>query len=194
MSRINLRPGALLAPLPCALVSCGSIEKPNIITIGWTGIISTIPPRTYISVRPKRYSHSIIEATGEFVINLCPSSLARAADYCGTYTGAKVNKFEKCGITAIESEAVSCPSIAECPVSLECRVSQVLQMGSHDMFIADIVSVSADEALLDKNGKLHFERADLVAYSHGEYFTLGKKLGSFGFSAVRKKKRPHAKK
>ena len=188
MARKILRGGALLAPLPCALVSCGDEEGANIITIGWTGMLSTIPPRTYISVRPTRHSYGIIQKTGEFVINLCPTSLAREADFCGMYTGAKVDKFARCHLTAQPSVAVRAPSIAECPISLECRVFNCIPLGSHDMFLADIVSVSADEALFDEKGKLCYERADLCAYSHGEYYSLGRRVGKFGFSAVKKRK------
>lgn len=188
MGRIKFRGGAMLAPLPPALVSCGTEENSNIITIAWTGILSTVPPKTYISVRPTRYSYDIIKNQKEFVINLCTASLARSADYCGMFTGRKVNKFDKCGLTRIASEEVACPSIAESPLSLECRVTDIVPLGSHDMFLADIVAVTVDESLLDEKGKLHMERAGLCAYSHGEYYEIGKKIGNFGFSAVKPKK------
>lgn len=189
MGRVTWRGGALLAPVPPALVSCGTEEEPNVLTVAWTGILSTVPPRTYISVRPQRYSHGLIRAGGEFVINLCTEELVRAADFCGMYTGRKVDKLARTGLHAIPSTAVACPSIAESPLSLECRVFDVIPLGSHDMFLADIVAVTADDALLDKNGKLHLDRAGLAAYAHGEYFALGRKLGSFGFSAVKKKRK-----
>ncbi|MBQ8858435.1 MAG: flavin reductase family protein [Clostridia bacterium] len=185
MARQKWRGGAMLAPLPPAIVSCADGERQNLITVAWTGILSTVPPRTYISVRPSRFSHDLIERSGEFVINLCTADLARAADYCGMYTGAKVNKFEKCRLTAIPSTEVSCPGIAESPLSLECRVFEVKRLGSHDMYLADIVAVTVDDALLDANGKLRLDRADLCAYAHGEYFALGRRLGKFGFSAVK---------
>ncbi len=194
MGRIKFRGGAMLAPLPPALVSCGTEENSNIITIAWTGILSTVPPKTYISVRPTRYSYDIIKNQKEFVINLCTASLARSADYCGMFTGRKVNKFDKCGLTRIASEEVACPSIAESPLSLECRVTDIVPLGSHDMFLADIVAVTVDESLLDEKGKLHMERAGLCAYSHGEYYEIGKKIGNFGFSAVKPKKKKHLQK
>ena len=182
MARRNFKPGALTAPLPPVMVSVGDMENSNIITIGWTGILSTIPPRTYISVRPQRHSYSIIKDKKEFVINLTTAKQARVVDYAGIYTGAKVDKFKECGLTKVKSKEVSAPTIAECPVSLECRVIEVIPMGTHDVFIADIVSVSCDDSILDENGKIRFDRADLLAYAHGEYFALGEKLGSFGFS------------
>ena len=188
MSKINWRGGALIAPVPPVMVSCGTADVPNIITIAWTGIINTIPPKTYISVRPKRHSYNIIKDSGEFVINLTPSSLVRSADYCGIYTGAKVDKFKKCGLTPAPSKEVSCVSIEECPLSLECRVTDIIPLGTHDMFLADIVSVSVDESLIDEKGALHLDRAHLAAFAHGEYFELGKKLGNFGFSVKKNKK------
>ena len=188
MARLTWRGGAMLAPVPPALITCGDPEKPNILTVAWTGIISTVPPRTYISVRPSRYSHALIREHGEFVINLCTADLVRAADFCGMYTGAKVDKFARTGLHPRPSERVGCPSLAESPLSLECRVFEVKELGSHDMFLADIVAVTVDEALLDAQGKLHLERADLAAYAHGEYFSLGRRLGKFGFAATKKKK------
>ena len=189
MSKRAMKGGAMLAPLPPALVSCGSLEKPNIITVGWTGMIATKPPTTYISVRPERYSHGIISKTGEFVINLCTEKTVRAADICGVKSGRDTDKFSLCSLTAEKAPMLSdCPMIAQCPVSIECKVREVLPMGSHHMFIADIVSVNIDEELWDANGKVHIEKSGLVAYAHGEYFALGRKLGSFGYS-VKKKKR-----
>ena len=188
MSKIKWKGGALIAPLPPVMVSCGDMEKSNILTVAWTGITNTVPPKTYISVRPSRHSYSIIKESGEFVLNLTPASLIKAADYCGIYTGAKVDKFEKCGLTPMPSKEVSCVSILECPLSLECRVTDIIPLGTHDMFLADIVSVSVDESLLDEKGALHLDRAHLAAFAHGEYFELGKKIGYFGFSAAKKKK------
>ena len=187
MDKIKLKGGALLAPLPPVMVSCGSMEKPNIITVAWTGILNTVPPKTYIAVRPRRHSHGLISDTGEFVLNLTPASLVRAADYCGMYTGAKVDKFAKCGLSKVEASEVACPLIGESPLSLECRVTDVIPLGSHDMFLADIVAVDVEESLLDENGKLRLDRAGLAAFAHGEYYELGKKIGKFGFSAVKKK-------
>ena len=189
MSKIHWKGSTLLAPLPPMMVSCGSMEKPNSITVAWTGILNTIPPKTYISVRPQRHSYGLIKESGEFTINLTPTNLIREADYCGMYTGAKVDKFQKCGLTPEAGVNVSCPSIAQCPVSLECRVSDVISLGTHDMFLADIVTVSVEESLLDESGKLCLERAHLAAFAHGEYYEVGKKIGKFGFSAVKKKKK-----
>ncbi len=188
MAKQKWKGGALLAPMPPVMVSCGDMEKSNIITIAWTGIINTIPPKTYISVRPSRHSYNIIKESGEFVINLTPASLIKKADYCGIYTGAKVDKFAKCGLTKEAANEISCPLIAESPLSLECKVTEIIKIGTHDMFLADIVAVDVDEALLDKNGKLDLGRANLAAFAHGEYYELGKKIGKFGFSAVKKKK------
>lgn len=189
MSKIKLKGGALLAPLPPVMVSCGSGDAANILTVAWTGILNTVPPKTYIAVRPRRHSHALIRERGEFVLNLTPASLVRAADYCGMYTGAKVNKWEKCHLTPVEVEEVSVPIIEECPLSLCCKVTEVRSEGTHDLFFADIVGVYAEEGLMDAQGKLHLERADLCAYAHGEYFALGKRIGAFGFSAAKKKKK-----
>ena len=190
MSKIKWKGGALLSPVPPAMVTCSDGEHDNIITIAWTGIVNTIPPKTYISVRPSRYSHKIIKESGVFAINLTTKSLVRHADWCGVYTGAKVDKFGKCGLNREAATEIDCPLIAESPLSLECRVTDIIPMGSHDMFLADIVAVDVDEALVDGNGKLHLERADIVAYAHGDYFELGKRLGSFGYSVAKKKKKP----
>lgn len=190
MSKVAWKGGALLGPLPPVMVSCGNGETDNIITVAWTGITCTHPPKTYISIRPSRHSYPIIRETGEFVINLAPASLVRAVDYCGIYTGAKVDKFEKCGLTRAPAQAVQCPLIAESPLSLECRVTDVIPLGSHDMFLADIVAVDVEESLLDERGALCLSRAELVSFAHGEYFALGDKLGKFGFSAAKKKTHP----
>ena len=179
--------GTLLAPVPAVMVSVGDENEKNIITVAWCGTLCSTPPKTYISVRPSRHSYEIIKRTGEFVINLVPASLAKSADYCGIFTGAKVDKFEKCHLTAETCEGVNTPAIAECPVSIGCKVTDIIPLGSHDMFVADIVSVSADENLFDEKDALHMEKADLIAYVHGAYFSLGKRLGKFGFSAVKKK-------
>ena len=182
MARIDLKPGALTAPLPPVLVTVKSGGVSNIITIGWTGILATNPPKTYVSIRPSRHSYEMLKESREFVINLAPASLAPAVDYCGIYTGAKVDKFEKCSLTPKDSHEVSAPTIAECPIALECRVTDILPMGTHDVFMADIVSISCDESIIDQNGKIRYDKADLLAYVHGEYFGLGERLGKFGFS------------
>ena len=193
MKKVLLDAGALIAPIPAVVVSCGCGDEANLITIGWTGILNTKPPMTYISVRPGRHSYSLIRNSGEFVINLTAADMARGADICGMYTGKKRNKALMAGFTLEESEMVACPSVKESPLSLECRVERVIPLGSHHVFMARILCVKARENLIDKNGRLCLEKADLCAYSHGEYFSLGKSLGKFGFSAVKKKKSSHKK-
>ena len=188
MSKIKWKGGSLLAPVPPVMVSCGTMEKPNIITVAWTGLINTIPPKTYISVRPSRHSYELIKESGEFAINLTPTSLVKQADWCGIHTGRKVDKFARCNLTPDEANEISAPLILECPISLECKVFDVIPMGTHDMFLADIVAVDVAPGLLDKSGRLCIERAHLAAFAHGEYFELGKSLGKFGFSVVKKKK------
>ena len=178
MGKIKFRGGTLLAPAPPVMVTCGTKEAANIITVAWTGITNTIPPKTYISVRPKRHSHALIEEGGEFVLNLTPTALVKAADYCGTYTGAKVNKFEKCHLTKLTVEEVAVPLIAECPISLCCRVTDKIPLGSHDMFLADILAVYADEQLLDANeaiiAEINVIRAQIAFYHHQHHHnTMG---------------------
>lgn len=189
MSKISWKGSALIAPVPCVMVTSGSCEKPNVMTVGWTGITCTKPAKTYISVRKSRYSYNLIKESGEFAINLTSSALVRAADFCGVRSGKDVNKFEKCSLTPERAEKISVPLIAESPVSLECRVTDIIELGSHDMFLADIVAVNIRDDLLDEDGRLALERADLIAYSHGEYYTLGKRLGKFGYSVEKKSTR-----
>ncbi len=188
MAKIKWKPGTLMSPVPPALVSCGDMDNSNLITVAWTGILSSDPPKTYISLRPSRYSYEIIEKTGEFVINLPSSHIIRSIDFCGVRSGRNVDKFASCRLTKEESFELSCPSVAESPVSLECRVTDKVPLGSHDMFMADIVSVSVDERYIDAAGKLKIEQCSLAAYAHGSYFALGKKIGSFGYSVKKKKK------
>lgn len=187
-SRKSFAAGTLTAPLPPALVTVGDGENANVLTVAWTGILASTPPKTYISVRKSRHSYEILKRQGEFVLHLPSADMAKAVDYAGIFTGAKVNKFEKCGFATLPSETVSPPTLAACPMALECRVTEVLEMGSHDVFIADILRVSCHETLLDAAGKIHMEKANLLAYAHGEYFALGKRVGKFGFSAAKKKK------
>lgn len=182
------KPGTLLNPVPAVMVSCqDKAGNANIITIAWTGIACSDPATVYISVMPRRFSHHMIEETGEFVINLTTKELCRATDYCGVATGAKTDKWNDCGLTKAPASAVSVPLIAESPVNIECRVIQKLELGSHDMFIARVEAVDVDEALIDESGRLELDKAGLIVYDHGEYFELGDKLGRFGYS-VRKKK------
>ena len=186
MSKIVWKGGALLAPTPLSMVTGGTMEKPNVLTVAWTGIINTAPPKTYISVRPCRYSYPMIRESGEFVVNLTTAEMIRAADWCGVHTGAKVDKFARCNLHTEAASQVAAPLLSESPLALECRVTDMIPLGTHHMFLADIVAVDVDERLLDERGKLHLERAHLAAFAHGEYFELGKRLGAFGFS-VRKK-------
>ncbi len=185
--KIALKGGTLLAPLPAVIVSCGDMEKPNLITIGWTGILNTHPPKTYISVRPERYSYELLKKTRRFTINLVSRDLVRAADFCGVRSGKDVNKAEACSLHLIPGLAhPDTPMIAESPVSIECAVSDIVPLGTHDMFIADIVSAAVSGSLMDEKGGLRLDRAGLICYAHGEYFGLGPKLGSFGFSVMKK--------
>lgn len=187
MSKSVWRGSTLLSPVPPALVACGDINSPNVFTVAWTGIINSQPPKTYISVRPERYSYGLIVESGEFTINLPTKKLVRAVDFCGVRSGRDMDKFEKCGITAVPASQVSAPIIEEAPVSLECRVFERKSFGTHDMFLADIVAVDADDAFIDKDGKLDLSKAGLIAYAHGEYYALGENLGKFGFSVRRRK-------
>ena len=182
------RPGTMLAPVPAVMVSCGGAKdyKPNIITLAWAGTVCSEPPLLSVSIRPSRYSYEIISKTGEFVVNVTTAKLARATDWCGVKSGRDFDKFEHCRLTPFPSEIVKAPGIAECPINMECQVRRVLKLGSHDMFIAEIKAVHVSEELLDKRGKLRLDKAELIAFSHGEYFVLGSRLGHFGYS-VRKK-------
>ncbi len=189
MAKKSFKGGTLLAPLPAVMVSCGDMENSNIITIAWTGIINSNPPMTYISVRPTRHSYEILKEKREFVINMPSEELARVTDYCGIFTGAKVDKFKKCELTKEPATQVLCPMIGEAPVSIECRVRDIVPLGSHDMFTADILAVNVREELVDENGKIRMDKAKLISYSHGEYFAAGRRLGNFGVSAAKKKKK-----
>jgi len=188
-NKITWRGGTLIAPVPPVMVSLGSMESPNILTIAWTGIINSIPPKTYISVRPERFSYNILKESMEFVINLPTSNQVRAVDFCGVKSGKDNDKFKLMRLTPKQSTRVSAPMIEECPINLECRVSDLIELGSHTMFIADILAVNVSEEYVDKNDKLWIDKCDLLAYAHGEYFRLGDKVGSFGFSVRKKKKR-----
>ncbi|MBR4979719.1 MAG: flavin reductase family protein [Clostridia bacterium] len=190
MSKVTWKGSTLLAPLPVVAVSCGNMDKANIITVAWTGIMCSNPAKTYVSIRPERYSHGIISDTRELCINLVPSALIKKTDWCGIRSGRDVDKFAKMSLTKEPCTQISCPQIAESPLSLECRVTDVLHLGSHDAFICDIVAVNADESIIDEKGKLRLDKAGLAAFSHGEYFALGKKIGKFGFSHNKRPKRP----
>lgn len=182
----------MIYPLPAVLVSCGESEQEyNLFTVAWTGTVCTNPPMCYISVRPERHSYDIIKRTGEFVINLTTASLARATDWCGVRSGRDYDKFSEMGLTAEPAAVVSAPVVGESPVSIECRVRQVIELGSHDMFLADVVNVLVDEQYINpETGKLELDRAEIITYSHGEYFRLGEMIGHFGWSVRKKKKHP----
>ena len=183
VSREEWKPGNMLYPVPAVMVSCNRPEEvPNIITIAWTGTICSDPPMLSISLRKERYSYDIIRDTGEFVVNLVNRKLVRAADYCGVKSGREVDKFREMKLTPLQSHHIIAQGIAESPVCLECRVTERIPLGSHDLFLAEILGVSVDTRYLDEKGKFHLNRCGLAAYSHGEYFALGEKLGSFGYS------------
>ena len=183
------KPGTVLYPVPAVMVSGGNMEQKNIITVAWTGTINTNPPMTYVSIRPERHSYELIKESGEFVINLVTKDLTYACDFCGVRSGRDVDKFTEMHLTAKKGEKVDCPIILESPVNIECKVKEIVPLGSHHMFLAEVVSVSVSEKYFDKTGKFHLNRSKPICYSHGGYFTLGEQVGSFGYS-VRKKDTP----
>lgn len=179
----------LTSPVPPTLVTCKHNGIRNVFTVAWTGILCTQPPVTYISVRPERYSYELISESGEFVINLATEELTKAVDICGVKSGRKLDKFAHLGLTCEKASKVGAPILAQSPVNIECKVREVVKLGTHDMFIADIVALDVANELIDEKGRLALEKAGLLAYSHGEYYGLGKKLGSFGYSVRKKKKK-----
>ncbi len=183
------KPGNVLSPLPVVLVSCGGRAewRPNIITIAWTGSVCSDPPMLSISVRPERYSYKIIETTGEFVVNIPSIRQARITDWCGMVSGGRVDKFSESGLTPVEGLQVGCPIILECPVNIECRVQRTLPLGTHTMFVAEVVAVRVTSSLVDAKGKFRLDKAGLISYGLGHYFALGPIVGHFGYS-VRKRK------
>lgn len=187
MSKIIWKPGTFIYPLPVVMVSCGDMNKSNIITVAWTGIINTDKPMCYISVRKERYSHDIIAKNKEFAINLTNKLLAYATDWCGVKTGAKVDKFKEMHLTKEKGKYVKCPLIKESPVSIECKVVEIKDLGSHDMFMAEILSIDADEKYIDNKGAFDITKCDLITYANGKYFTLGKQVGKFGYSVQKKR-------
>lgn len=187
MGKINFKPGNMLYPLPVVMVSSADKDgKPNIITIAWTGTICSDPAMVSISVRKERYSHKLISESGEFVINLTTEDLAFATDYCGVKSGRDVDKFKEMNLTPMKADVVSAPLIAESPVNLECRVTEVKELGSHDMFLAEVVAVHVDDAYMDEKNKFHLEYAKPIVYSHGTYLKTGDELGTFGYSVKKK--------
>ena len=194
MSRKIWKAGTFIYPLPVVMVSCGTMEKSNIMTVAWTGIINTNPAMCYISVRPERYSYNMIKEQGEFVINLTNEKLAYATDWCGVKTGAKVDKFKEMHLTKEKGEFVKCPVIKESPVAIECKVKEIRELGSHHMFIAEVLSIDADEKYIDEKGAFDISKCNLIAYSNGHYYSLGRKIGRFGFSVEKRKKKVDNKK
>ena len=189
MGQQSWKAGNMLNPVPAVMVSVADQNhRPNIITVAWAGTVCTNPPMVSISVRPSRYSYEIIEKTGEFVINLTNEKLAKACDYCGVVSGRDVDKFKKTGLTPVPVEHVKAPAIAESPVNIACRVVENHPLGSHTMFVAEVLGVTVEDAYLDETGKFDINGTGLIMYSHGEYFALGKKLGKFGYSVQKKKK------
>lgn len=187
MSRKVWKPGTFLYPLPVVMVSCGSMEKSNIITVAWTGILNTDPAYVYVSIRKERYSYEIINKTKEFVINLTNEQLVKATDWCGVKSGAKVDKFKEMNLTKEKASFVKCPLIKESPVSVECQVIETKDMGSHTMFVGKVLSIDADEKYIDEKGAFDISKCNLIAYSNGHYYSLGKRIGKFGFSVAKKK-------
>ena len=188
MGKITWKPGTFVYPIPAVMVSCGTMEKSNIITVAWTGIINTNPAMVYISVRPTRYSYNLIKDQGEFVINLTTKNLVKATDWCGVKTGAKVDKFKEMKLHKEKANFVKCPMIKESPVSVECKVKEIKELGSHTMFIAEVVAINVDEKYIDNKGAFDITKCDLMTYANGNYLAMGKKLGKFGFSVKKKKK------
>jgi flavin reductase (DIM6/NTAB) family NADH-FMN oxidoreductase RutF len=191
MSKTQWKPGTLVYPLPAVMVSCGSTpDDYNIITISWTGTINTNPPMLYVSIRPERHSYNIIKESGEFVINLTNKDIAFATDWCGVKSGQDFNKFKEMNLHAISASKINAPMIEEAPINIECKVTKIIHLGSHDMFIAEVVNVHADEKYIDPvTDTFDMQKAGLIAYSHGNYYELGNKIGRFGFSVKKKKKK-----
>lgn len=182
---LNLKPGTLLAPVPAVMVSCaGRDQKPNIVTVAWTGTVCSEPPMCSISLRKERYSHDLIADTGEFIINLCGQNNLKATDFCGVRSGRDVDKFSACHLTPVSVPGFSAPAIGECPLYLACRVTEIRELGSHDLFLGEVKEMGVRPELMDESGRIDFAKADLVAYNHGVYYALGGALGFFGYSVA----------
>lgn len=191
MAKVNFKPGTMIYPLPALMVSCGETpDEYNILTVAWTGTICTDPPMCYISIRKSRHSYEIIKRTKSFVLNLTTKELAKATDWCGVKSGKDYNKFEEMKLTPIDAEFVKAPLIDESPLCIECEVVEIKELGSHDMFIAKVVNIDADEKYINQEtNTFELEKANLLTYSHGKYYSLGEKLGFFGYSVQKKKKK-----
>lgn len=181
------KPGTFVYPIPAVMVTCGDMEKSNIITVAWCGIACSNPAKVYISVRPERYSYDIIKEAKEFVINLTTKDLAYQTDWCGVKSGKDVDKFKEMHLTKEKANFVKCPMIKESPVSVECKVTEIKDLGTHHMFLADVLAINADEKYIDEKGAFDISKCDLIAYANGGYYTLDKKVGKFGFSVQKKK-------
>lgn len=188
MSKKIWKPGTFVYPIPAVLISCGTMEKSNLITVAWTGILNTNPAMVYISVRPERYSYGLIKKSGEFVINLTNEELAFATDWCGVKSGRDFDKFKEMNLTKEKANFVSCPMIKESPVSVECRVKEIRELGSHHMFVAEVLGINADEKYIDANGAFDISKCNLIAYLNGYYYKMGEKMGKFGYSVQKKNK------
>lgn len=186
MAKVAWKAGTMLAPLPPALISCGTLQKPNAMTAAWSGIICTEPTLVYVSIRPSRFSNELIRKSGEFVINVPTVEMAKAVDFCGVKSGRDIDKFKQTGLIAAKSSVVSAPQVEQSPISLECKVKEIKSFGTHDMFLAEVVAVDIDEKYLDKSSTLRLDKAGLLAYAHGFYYALGRKIGKFGWSVEKK--------
>lgn len=188
MSKVTWKPGTFIYPIPAVMVSCGTMEMSNIITVAWTGIINTNPAMVYISVRPERYSYHLIKEQKEFVINLTTKDLAKATDWCGCRSGSKYDKFKETNLHKEKANFVKCPMIQESPVSIECKVKEIKELGSHHMFMAEVQAINADDKYIDEKGAFDISKCELISYANGGYYTQGKKIGKFGYSVQKKKK------
>lgn len=186
VAKVNWKGGALLAPVPAALVTCAHGGRSNVLTIAWTGIVNSKPPRCYISVRPERFSYELIQASRQFVIHLAPRGLAAAVDFCGVKSGRDVDKFSALHLSVEPSPVLGLPMLSQCPVAVECRVFEIIPLGSHDLFLADIAGVCVDDAFISPSGKLRLDKADIIGFAHGSYYALGSYLGNLGFSVAKR--------
>ena len=186
MSKVIWKPGTFINPVPAVMVTCGTMEKSNIVTVAWTGTICSDPAMCYISLRPSRYSYNIIKESGEFVINLTNKQLVHATDWCGCRSGIKFDKFKETGLTKEKAQFVKCPIIKESPAAIECKVKEIKDLGSHHMFIGEVLSIDADEKYIDENGAFDISKCDLISYANGGYYLQGEKLGKFGYSVQKK--------
>lgn len=187
MAKQTWKPGTFIYPIPAAMISCGTMDKSNIITVAWTGIINTNPAMVYISIKPERFSYELIKNQKEYVINLTNKNLVKATDWCGCRSGAKYDKFKELNLHKEKAKFVKCPMIQESPVSIECKVKEIKELGSHHMFISDVLAINASKEFIDKDGAFDISKCELISYANGGYYTQGKKIGKFGFSVQKKK-------